>query len=112
MAQAHDISLEGWNIVHGESAEWMPWTGSAGEARAKILGAGDGYTAVLVEAKAGYRGNPHVHDNAEFNHVVSGVIRNQGERMTAGDGYIAAAGSSHTDFEVESDATYLVIFKL
>jgi mannose-6-phosphate isomerase-like protein (cupin superfamily) len=112
MGETEEISLDGWNIVHAEDAEWMPWTGASGEARAKILGSGDGYTAVFVEAKAGYRGSAHVHEHTEFNHVVSGTIRNQGQRMAAGDGYIAAAGSSHTDFEVEADATYVVIFKL
>jgi hypothetical protein len=28
------ISLEGWNIVSGDESDWVPWTGSAGEARA------------------------------------------------------------------------------
>jgi hypothetical protein len=32
--------------------------------------------------------------------------------MTAGDAYAAATGSSHTDFETETGATYLSIFKL
>ena len=109
---AEPISLDGWNIVHTDDTEWMPWTGTAGEARAKVLGSADGYTVVLVEAKAGYQGAPHEHGYAEFNHVLSGKIRNQGEIMSAGDGYGAAPGSTHTDFEVESDAAYLVIFKL
>jgi hypothetical protein len=65
-----DISLAGWDIKKSES-EWMPWTGSAGEARAKILGAADGYTVVLVEAQPGYSGNPHVHAHPEFNYVVA-----------------------------------------
>ena len=34
-----DISLDGWNIVAADDAEWMPWLGSAGKARAKVLGA-------------------------------------------------------------------------
>jgi hypothetical protein len=32
--------------------------------------------------------------------------------MSAGDGYAAAAGSTHTDFETETGATYIVIFKI
>jgi hypothetical protein len=28
------------------------------------------------------------------------------------DGYAAAAGSTHTDFETEDGATYIVIFKI
>jgi hypothetical protein len=39
-------------------------------------------------------------------------VRNQDEVITAGDGYAAAAGSRHTDFVVESSATYLIIFRL
>jgi quercetin dioxygenase-like cupin family protein len=112
MEQTEKISLEGWDIVRADDAEWMPWTGDAGEARAKILGSADGYTVVLVEAQPGYRGSPHVHEHAEFNHVVSGTLRNQGQEMSAGDGYAAAAGSTHTDFATDTGATYVVIFKL
>jgi quercetin dioxygenase-like cupin family protein len=90
----------------------MPWTGSAGEARAKILGRADGYTVVLVEAKPGYRGSEHEHANTEFNYVVDGTLRNQGQEMKAGDGYAAAAGSTHVDFETDTGATYIVIFKI
>jgi quercetin dioxygenase-like cupin family protein len=107
-----DISLEGWNIVAADDTEWFPWTGSAGEARAKILGGADGYSVVLVEAQPGYQGTPHEHAYAEFNYVVSGSVRNQGETMKAGDGYAAAAGSTHADFETDTGATYIVIFKL
>ena len=32
--------------------------------------------------------------------------------MTTGDGYVASAGSTHTDFYTETGATYLSIFKL
>jgi hypothetical protein len=32
--------------------------------------------------------------------------------MKAGDGYAAAAGSSHDDFATDSGATYIVIFKI
>lgn len=107
-----EISLQGWDIVAAGDAEWVPWSGSAGEARAKVLGSADGYTSVLVEAQPGYRGSPHVHGSAEFNYVVSGTLRNQGREMKAGDGYAAAAGSSHSDFSTDTGATYVVIFKL
>src|SRR5262245_45078324 len=107
-----DISLEGWNIVKADDSEWMPWTGAAGEARAKILGSADGYTLVFVEAQPGYRGSPHTHTHAEIEFVVSGTIRTQGVEMTAGDGYVAAAGSTHTDFETTTGATYVVAIKL
>jgi quercetin dioxygenase-like cupin family protein len=107
-----DISLEGWDIVNADETEWMPWTGAAGEARAKVLGSADGYTAVLVEAQPGYVGAPHEHSFAEFNYVVAGTLRTQGRVMTAGDGYAAAAGSTHTDFATDAGATYIVIFKI
>lgn len=32
--------------------------------------------------------------------------------MQAGDAYVASIGSHHTDFEAETAATYLSIFKL
>lgn len=112
MDQTRDISLDGWDIVRADETDWMPWNGSAGEARAKILGTADGYTVTLVEAKPGYAGSPHEHAHAEFNYVVEGTLRNQGREMSAGDGYAASAGSTHTDFSTDTGATYIVIFKL
>jgi quercetin dioxygenase-like cupin family protein len=104
--------LTGWDIVHGAETAWVPWTGAAGEARAKVLGTADGYAVVLVEARPGYRGTPHVHGHAEFNYVLDGAVRNQGVEMYAGDGYAAAAGSRHDDFATDTGATYLVIFRI
>lgn len=104
-------SLAGWDIRHAPEAEWMPW-GSEGTARAKILGEADGYVVALVEAEAGYRGTPHEHTHAEFSYLVEGVVINQGQMMNPGDGYAAAAGSLHTDFQVQERATYLSIFRL
>ena len=107
-----EISLEGWDIVNATDTEWMPWTGAAGEARAKILGSGDGYFVAYVEAQPGYVGNPHVHEHAEFFHLVDGTVRNQGRTMVRGAGYVAAAGSTHTDFATDTGATYVVTFKI
>ncbi len=106
------ISLDGWDIVRNDDAEWMPWGGSVGDARAKILGSADGYMVMLVEAQPGYRGDAHEHSYPEFNYVIDGTLRNQGQPMSAGDGYAAAAGSNHTDFATDTGATYIVIFKL
>jgi quercetin dioxygenase-like cupin family protein len=106
------ISLDGWNIVQADKSDWLPWTGSAGEARAKILGTADGYTVVLVEAQPGYRGTPHTHTYAEFHYLIDGTVTNQGRDMKAGDGYAAAAGSTHDEFATDTGATYITIFKL
>jgi len=106
-----DVSLDRWDIGTFDEIEWAPW-GSGGNARAKVLAAGDGYVVALVEAEPGYQGDPHVHAHPEFSYVVDGELRNQGQRMSRGDGYVAAAGSSHTDFVTETGATYLSIFKL
>jgi uncharacterized protein len=104
-------SLDGWDIGKLAEIDWVPW-GSKGDARAKILANGDGYILALVEAEPGYEGDAHVHAHTEFSYVVSGTVMNQGREMTAGDGYIAAEGSTHTDFYTETGATYLPIFKL
>lgn len=106
-----DIDEAGWDIVRADDSDWLPW-GGAGDARAKSLGSADGYTVMLVEAQPGYSGDPHEHTHAEFNYVVSGRLRNQGRELVAGDGYAAAAGSTHTDFVTETGATYIVVFKL
>ncbi len=105
------ISLDGWDIGKFDDTEWVPW-GSRGDARAKVLGSADGYMVVLVEAQPGYRGDPHVHEHAEFSYVIEGTIRNQGVMFGKGDGYAAAAGSTHTAFETETGATYVVIFRI
>jgi quercetin dioxygenase-like cupin family protein len=104
-------SLDKWDIRHAAEIDWIPW-GNQGNARAKILGEADGYMVALVEAEAGYQSSPHEHAHAEFFYLADGVIRNQGQTMKAGDGYAAAVGSVHTDFEVEAPATYLSIFRL
>jgi hypothetical protein len=105
-------ALEGWDIVSGHGTDWVPWGGSGADARAKVLGSGDGYVLVVVEAGAGYVGDPHEHTSAELSYVVSGVVEHQGVPMTGGDGYVAAAGSKHTGFRVLEDATYVIAFKL
>ena len=106
-----EISLEGWDMKTGESAAWVPW-GTTGDAKAKIIGSADGYMVVYVQADAGYKGDPHDHANAEFFYLIDGTVRNQGRQLVAGDGYAAAAGSTHGDFEAETAATYVVIFKI
>jgi anti-sigma factor ChrR (cupin superfamily) len=106
-----EIALEGWDIVNGEKAEWLPW-GGEGNARAKILGQADGYVVAYVEAEAGYSGEPHEHANTEFSYVIEGAVRNQGVGLVAGDGYAAAIGSTHADFHTDTGARYLIIFKL
>jgi quercetin dioxygenase-like cupin family protein len=104
-------SLERWDIRHGADVEWSPW-GANDDARMKVLGEADGYTVALIHADKGYRAVPHEHAYAEFFYLVEGTIRNQGQTLTAGDAYAAAAGSVHTDFEVQSPSTYLSIFRL
>ncbi len=104
-------SLEGWNIGRAEGIDWSPW-GQDGNARAKIIGNADRYFVALVEADAGYRGSPHEHTYAEFFYLGDGKSRNQGEVLTAGDGYAAASGSTHDDFEALAPSTYLTIFKI
>ncbi len=105
-------TLDGWNIVHGADADWIPWGGGDAPARAKVLGTGDGYALVLVEAATGYIGTPHDHAHAEISYVIAGTVEHQGVPMTAGDGYVASTGSSHTGFTATSDATYVLAFKL
>ena len=86
------FSLDGWSIGRFDDVEWSPW-GSSGNARAKVLANGDGYYAALVEAEPGYAGDPHEHAATEFLYVVDGTLRTQGEVLTQGDAYVAAAGS-------------------
>ena len=105
------FSTDGWSIGRFDDVEWSPW-GSGGNARAKILANGDGYFLALVEAEPGYAGDPHEHANAEFLYVLDGWLRTQGETLSAGGAYVAAAGSTHDQFDAPEGATYLSIFKL
>jgi quercetin dioxygenase-like cupin family protein len=104
-------SPDGWDICHQDDVEWAPW-GAGGNARVKVLAEADGYTVALIHADTGYKTPRHEHAYAEFFHLIEGTIRNQGQIMKTGDAYAAAAGSVHTDFEVESPSTYLSIFRL
>ena len=105
------FSLDGWSLGRFADVEWSPW-GSGGNARAKVLANGDGYYLALVEAEPGYAGDPHEHAFTEFLFVVEGSLLTQGERLTKGDGYVAAGGSTHEQFGAPDGATYLSIFKL
>jgi quercetin dioxygenase-like cupin family protein len=105
------LSLDGWDIGRFDDVEWVPW-GGGDQARAKILANGDGYLLAYVEAQPGYRGDPHEHEYTEFSVVIDGELRNQGRVMRTGDAYVAAAGSTHTDFETDHGATYISIFKI
>ncbi len=104
-------SLAGWDIRHAAKLDWIAW-GNQGTAKAKILGDADGYTVAVIRAETGYRTAPHDHAHSEFLYLLDGVVRNQGQVLTAGDAYAAATGSIHTDFAVQSPATYLSIFRL
>jgi len=106
-----EVSLDGWNLGRCDEVEWGPW-GSRGNARAKVLAVADGFNVTLVEAEAGYEGDPHAHAHAEFLYVIEGTLRTQGEELKRGDSYAAAAGSTHADFATDGGATYLSIFKL
>ena len=105
-------SLQGWDITRFAETDWSPWGGSGADARAKVLGIADGFYLALIEAGAGYQGDPHVHEYPELFYLLDGKVRNQGHEMVAGDGYAAAPGSSHTDFATDAGATYLLVFKL
>src|SRR5215217_5041326 len=104
-------SLNGWYIGHFDNIDWIPW--DTGElARAKVLAIADGFHVALIEADCGYRGGAHEHSLPEFVYVIDGSLRTQGESISAGDAYAATAGSTHTDFQATTDATYLLVFKL
>jgi anti-sigma factor ChrR (cupin superfamily) len=102
--------LAGRSIAHNAETDWVPW--GEGGARAKVLGSADGYVVALVQAVEGYRGTPHQHAYAEFLYVVNGRLQNQGQELISGDGYAAAAGSTHDDFEALEASTYLSIFRI
>jgi quercetin dioxygenase-like cupin family protein len=104
-------SLDSWDIKKNVDATWVPW-GSDGNARAKTLSEADGYVVTLVEAQVGYRGGPHEHNHTEFLYLITGEVRNQGVELTAGDGYAAGQGSTHSEFEALSNSTYIIIWKL
>jgi anti-sigma factor ChrR (cupin superfamily) len=104
-------SLDSWDIHHAPDVDWIPW-GSQGNAQAKVLAEVDGYTVALIQAEAGYQTAAHDHAYPEFFYLLDGVIRNQGQVMNAGDAYAAGAASTHTDFETQTAASYISIFRL
>jgi hypothetical protein len=44
--------------------------------------------------------------------VIEGTLESQGQRMTKGDSYAAAAGSTHSQFASPTGATYVLVFKV
>ncbi|WP_236076429.1 FAD-dependent oxidoreductase [Streptomyces coffeae] len=109
--RAGEPSLAGWDIAAADHGEWIPW-GSCGKARARIVAQADGYHVALVEAEAGYRTDPHVHQHAEFLYLIEGRVSNQGRTITTGGAFAAAAGSVHDAFVSETPVRYVSIFKL
>jgi hypothetical protein len=103
--------LDGWDIRHAADLDWIPW-GSQTNAQAKVLAEADGYTVALIQAEAGYRTSAHDHAFPEFFYLLDGVVRNQGLVMNGGDAYAAGVGSTHTDFETHTPASYISIFRL
>ena len=101
----------GWDFGLATEAEWMPW-GEGNGATARVVAGADGYHQVLIKAQAGYTWTPHEHEHAEFSYILEGVVKHNGTTLNVGEGYGAAAGSSHDSFEAITDATYLTIFKL
>jgi hypothetical protein len=104
-------NTNGWDFGRDTEAEWVPW-GEGDNATARVVAAADGYQQVLIKARAGYAGTPHEHEHAEFSFILEGVVRHNGTTLSVGDGYGAAAGSTHDSFEAITDATYLTTFKL
>jgi quercetin dioxygenase-like cupin family protein len=103
-------SLTGWDIANAAEIHRTPW-GSRGDATAKLIASADGFNVVVVTAEPGYTGDPHVHEFPEFLYVIAGSLRVQGHLVQQGDAYAAAAGSTHTEFQTDSGAVYLLIFK-
>ena len=66
------ISLDGWDIGKFDEKEWAPW-GSGDKARAKVIGVGRRLHGRARRGAAGYRGDPHVHEHAEFSYVIEGT---------------------------------------
>jgi quercetin dioxygenase-like cupin family protein len=101
-------SLEGWNVVAASDEDWFPW-GDGGNARGRIVGSASGLTIFRVEAEAGYVGAVHDHRGAEGFVLLGGRVRNQGQELDAGDGWVASSGTRHDDFEALTDVVYLSI---
>lgn len=87
----------------------LPEPAPTGGCRVTVLGAADGLQIALVDAGPGYVWDPHVHGFPEFLFVLHGTVRTQGRALGPGDGYTAATGSSHPEFETPTGARYLLI---
>jgi hypothetical protein len=103
--------LHNWDIRHAPDLDWIPW-GTRTNARARVLAEADGYTVALIQAEAGDQSLAHDHAFPEFFYLLDGAVRNQGLVMNAGDAYAAGVGSIHIDFETQTPASYISIFRL
>ena len=104
-------SLTGWDIGQFDQTDWIPWD-TGDKAKAKSSPSPTASTSLSSKPTPDTRGGPHEHTHPEFLYVVNGTLRTQGQKMSAGDAYAASPGSTHNDFTVDTDHTYLLIFKL
>ena len=96
-----EISLDGWDIGRFDDIRVGPW-GSGGNARAKVLANGDGYFVAYVEAEPGYAATRTSTPTPSSRSSSTARCATRAGRCARGDGYVAAAGSIHDDFETDT----------
>ena len=116
------ISLDGWDIHRFDDTDWGPWSGTAGDTKAKMtLGPATGTTSRSSTCTATSATAVH-HDVAtsrSAHDVLLRLIDRHGpesgvSEMTTGDGGDAAGGVRHTRTSPPTRVphAYIVIFKL
>jgi hypothetical protein len=102
------FDLTGW--AFSDAAE-MPWQSLGDNIEMKVLGAADAKVIALFRFAAGYAGQPHFHEDAEFSYVLDGDLVSNGVAMTQGHAYAARAGTTHEEFRTANGCTIVSVFK-
>jgi len=99
---------DGWTFTDANAMEWQP---RGDKVAMKVLGSADGKLIAMFKFDAGFVGDTHHHEEAEFSYVLDGAVISNGVRMEAGHAYAANAGTTHEEFRTDEGCIVVSVFK-
>jgi anti-sigma factor ChrR (cupin superfamily) len=93
-------------------ANAIPWRKStfAEGVEVKDLGTSNGRSMQLVRFAAGASFPLHQHQGPEFIYLIEGTAIQEGQRLSAGWGAVAATGTTDTNFHSPTGCVFLTVY--